>query len=70
YSEELVSFEDWFLYRQLHKSGWFGEVIPERLFRYRVREGSMLKSDGVPNLDRIESEMNALVLDEEMQWTS
>ncbi len=70
YSEELVSFEDWFLYRQLHKSGWFGEVIPERLFRYRVREGSMLKADGVPNLDRIESEMNALVLDEEMQWTS
>lgn len=70
YSEELVSFEDWFLYRQLHNSGWFGEVIPERLFRYRVREDSMLKSDGVPNLDRIESEMNALVLDEEMQWTS
>src|SRR5207253_751015 len=37
YSDELTSYEDWFLYRELHEAGHYGVVLPERLFEYRVR---------------------------------
>ena len=43
YSVDLTSYEDWFLYRELHHAGLFGAVIPERLFRYRVRDESMMR---------------------------
>jgi hypothetical protein len=38
---------DWELYRWLRADGRFGAVVPERLGRYRVRPGSILRSHGV-----------------------
>jgi glycosyltransferase involved in cell wall biosynthesis len=69
YSVELTSYEDWFLYRQLHHAGLHGDVIPRRLFRYRVRADSMLRSVGLRRNERIADEMNALILEGETRWT-
>jgi hypothetical protein len=37
---------DWELYRWLRHDGRFGAVIPERLARYRLRPGSLLRTYG------------------------
>ncbi len=70
YSEELTSFEDWHLYRRLQRAGHFGVVIPERLLRYRVRADSMQAQIAQPNRDRLLSEIDALIRENETQWTS
>lgn len=70
YSPELTSFEDWALYRAMHERGLFGTVIPERLLDYRIRGDSMLRQIGAPNQERIEGEIRARILEEEMQWTA
>jgi hypothetical protein len=46
-----------------------GDVIPRRLFRYRVRADSMLRSVGLRRNERIADEMNALILEGETRWT-
>jgi glycosyltransferase involved in cell wall biosynthesis len=70
YSEELTSFEDWALYRQLRGAGHFGVVIPERLVRYRVRADSMQAQFAQPNRPRLEGEIEALIRENEVRWTS
>jgi len=70
YSEELTSFEDWAFYRQLREAGHFGAVIPERLFRYRVREDSMQARIAQPRRVRLEGEINALIRENQVRWTS
>ena len=37
FDPELASYEDWDLFRELAAAGLYGRVIPERLYRYRVR---------------------------------
>jgi glycogen(starch) synthase len=69
YDEELTSFEDWMLYRELHHAGHYGIVIPERLIRYRVREDSMIRETGLPNAARLAGELQARVLERGMTWT-
>jgi glycosyltransferase involved in cell wall biosynthesis len=69
YSPELTSYEDWFLYRQLHEAGLFGDVIPRRLFRYRVRTESMLRTVGLRRDARILEEMNARLVESGVTWT-
>lgn len=70
YSEELTSFEDWALYRELRGAGHFGVVIPERLIRYRVHADSMQAQIAQPRRDRLEGEIEALMREREMRWTS
>lgn len=68
YHVDLTSYEDWFLYRQLHHAGYTGDVIPRRLFRYRIRTESMLRSTGLAHIGRLFAEMNALLIESEVPW--
>ncbi len=70
YSTELVSYEDWLLYRELAAAGHYGTVIPERLFFYRVRGDSMTREVGAPRIGRLYDEMNAHMRERSMRWTS
>ena len=47
YDEWLTSFEDWDLYCTLAEQGHQGAVIPEFLFYYRQREGSLVRTEVV-----------------------
>jgi glycogen synthase len=68
YSADMTSYEDWLLYRELHAAGHHGAVIPERLFRYRVREESMMREIGVPETPRLVGEMRAHMLERATLW--
>ncbi|MEA2302265.1 MAG: glycogen synthase [Solirubrobacteraceae bacterium] len=68
YSRDLTSYEDWDLYRRLARAGHFGMVIPERLFRYRVRENSMIRRVGIPHTGRLREEMAAGMREREVRW--
>ena len=70
YSPDLTSYEDWELYRGLHRAGHYGRVIPERLLLYRVRESSMIRDVGLSQHDRLYREMNAHLREEEVEWES
>jgi glycogen synthase len=70
YGEDLASYEDWDLYRRLARAGHLGIVIPERLFRYRVREDSMIRRLGFPHTERLYGEMAAGVREREVRWVS
>ena len=70
YSHDLTSFEDWFLYRRLAAAGHLGVVIPEPLFLYRVRPGSMMRDTGMPQLARILGEMRAHEREAAIDWTA
>ncbi|MGI8804011.1 MAG: glycosyltransferase [Solirubrobacteraceae bacterium] len=68
YSADLTSYEDWDLYARLARAGHFGVVIPERLFRYRVRENSMIRQLGFPHTARLREEMAAGAREREVRW--
>src|SRR5438270_11381077 len=68
YSQDLTSYEDWDLYRRLARAGHFGIVVPERLFRYRVRENSMIRQVGFPHTARLREEMAAGMREREVRW--
>ncbi|MCW3039963.1 MAG: glycosyl transferase group 1, partial [Solirubrobacterales bacterium] len=70
FSEGLTSFEDWALYRELARAGRHGRVIPEMLWRYRVREQSMLREVGLGHDERLRDEMDALIREQEVTWVS
>lgn len=70
YSEELTSYEDWHLYRELQRAGRRGAVIPERLLRYRVRPDSMTNEIAIANRERIKAEIDARMRESEVAWTS
>ncbi len=70
YSEELTSYEDWHLYRELARAGRYGCVIPERLLRYRVHSESMQARIAVPRQARLRNEIAALMRESEVRWTS
>ncbi|HEV3056101.1 MAG TPA: glycosyltransferase, partial [Solirubrobacteraceae bacterium] len=70
YSEELASFEDWHLYRELQRVGHFGAVIPERLLRYRIRADSMQAEIAQPRRARLVGEIEALIRENATRWTS
>jgi glycogen(starch) synthase len=70
YSEELTSYEDWHFYRELGSAGHFGVVIPERLFRYRVRADSMQSQIAQPNRERLVGEIDARIRENAIRWTS
>jgi glycosyltransferase involved in cell wall biosynthesis len=70
YSPDLTSYEDWFLYREMHHAGLLGAVIPERLFNYRIRSDSMMREIGQPLLERLVGEMRAMMIERAVQWTA
>ena len=70
YSEELTSYEDWELFRRLRRAGLFGHCVPERLMRYRVRDDSMLREVGLPEVSRLDGELKAHLTGEEVEWKS
>jgi glycogen(starch) synthase len=70
YSEELTSFEDWHFYRELQRAGQIGEVIPERLLRYRVRGDSLTARVVHRHRGRLHAEIEALMHENGMRWTS
>ena len=43
--------------------------MPERLFRYRVREESMMRKIGARSIGRIAGEVHALRRERAMRWT-
>ncbi|MEO1007726.1 MAG: glycosyltransferase [Planctomycetota bacterium] len=46
YDERLTAFEDWDLYCALARRGERCMIVPEFLFHYRIRPGSMLRTEG------------------------
>lgn len=70
YSQDLTSYEDWGLYRQLGHAGRRGIVIPERLIRYRVRSDSMTQEVAIANRQRIVEEVDAHTREGDVRWTS
>lgn len=68
YSPELASYEDWALYRRMARAGLYGAVVPEPLFRYRVREESMTRQDAQPHVARLLSELRAHEINATTQW--
>jgi glycosyltransferase involved in cell wall biosynthesis len=68
YSETVPVIEDWTLYRALWRAGLHGHVIPERLLRYRVRPGSMLRG-GAIRMDHLHAQATAELDREEVAWT-
>jgi glycogen synthase len=70
YSQDLTSYEDWQLYRELRAAGLYGHVIPERLLRYRVRGESMLRDIGLPLQARLKGEMDAHLIERRIEWVS
>ncbi len=65
---ELTSYEDWFHFRELHHAGLFGDVVPERLFRYRVRPDSMLRTVGLRQEAVLHAEMHARTIERSVPW--
>ena len=70
YSPDLISYEDWLLYYDLQRGGHHGAVIPERLFRYRMRPDSMMRTDGQPDTGTIVDEIRAHVRENEVRWVA
>jgi glycogen(starch) synthase len=70
YSPDLTSYEDWLFYADLARAGHHGAVIPERLFRYRVRPESMMRQDGSPRTGLIFNEIRAHLREKETQWVA
>lgn len=68
YSVDLTSYEDWLLYRELARAGHHGAVVPERLFRYRVRPESMMRTEGSVRTEMIVNEITAHLRESEVQW--
>jgi glycogen(starch) synthase len=68
YRTDLTSYEDWQLYRELHVAGLYGRVIPEPLLTYRIRTSSMLRQRGMPQHERLLSEMDAYLVESQMEW--
>lgn len=48
YDEWLTSFEDWDLWCTLVEHGYRGVAIPEFLLKYRLRQGSLIRSEVLP----------------------
>lgn len=68
YDPEFPSYEDWYLFRQLHDAGLYGHALPQRLYRYRIRSKSMLRAVGDGDNERVREEMDARALERSVQW--
>jgi glycosyltransferase involved in cell wall biosynthesis len=69
YSQDLTAYEDWSLYRDLGENGYEGLIVPERLFRYRIRPESMFRQIGVPHAERLKREIDTHLMEGRIEWT-
>ena len=69
YSQDLTAYEDWSLYRDLGEHGHEGLIIPERLFRYRIRPESMFRQIGMPHAERLKREVDTHLREGRIEWT-
>src|SRR5881394_520649 len=69
YSHDLTGYEDWSLYRDLGENGYEGIIIPERLFRYRIRPESMFRQIGMPKAERLKGELGTHLREGRIEWT-
>jgi glycogen synthase len=70
FDPELASYEDWDLFRELAAAGRYGQVVPRKLYRYRVRRRSMIRALGVPEMRRHANHMRARERERGVQWTA
>ncbi|WP_160165573.1 glycosyltransferase [Conexibacter woesei] len=68
YRTDLVSLEDWQLWRELRDAGHHGIVMPTRLLDYRVRADSKLRTMGLPNVERLAGELLAHQRERGVRW--
>ncbi len=68
YDPEFPSYEDWHLFRRLHRTGHYGFVVPQRLFRYRVRRASMLRRTSDAQIQRLRAQMEGHLREAEVEW--
>lgn len=69
YCENLASHEDWEFYSALERCGKQGCVIPDRLYNYRIRPDSMLRTVAPPRLAQLEAERRANLVYRSVKWT-
>ncbi len=69
YTEDLAAYEDWDFYTRLADVELYGCVIPERLFRYRVRRDSMLRAVAERRQARLQGELAARRKEGQVTWT-
>jgi glycogen synthase len=70
YSVDLTSYEDWEHFRRLGEAGYEGQIIPERLLSYRIRDVSMVRTIALHQHDRLIGEMDAHLIEAGTSWTS
>ncbi|MGI8461088.1 MAG: glycosyltransferase [Solirubrobacterales bacterium] len=70
FDPELASYEDWDFFRELAAAGLYGQVVPEPLYRYRIRRRSMARTVGVPEQHRHANEMHARERERSVRWTA
>lgn len=68
YRTDLVSLEDWQLWRELRDAGHHGIVMPTRLLDYRVRSDSKLRTIGLPNVGKLAGELLAHQRERSVRW--
>jgi hypothetical protein len=71
YRDEMAYAEDHQLYRELRWADHYGEVIPEKLYRYRIRPGSMTREYDASSLlqsGRVDEELAGVTRRESMNW--
>jgi hypothetical protein len=70
YDDEMTSYEDWLLFREMQDAGLLGAIVPERLFRYRVRTQSMTRQIARPSLERLMGDFEARRRERAWRWVA
>jgi len=70
YSTDLHGFEDWALYRELRSHGLIGQVIPERLIGYRLRDDSMMRAVSQQREQWVRQAIDAHLVEASVEWTA
>lgn len=68
YSSDVAGFEDWALYREMRRRGLIGHVIPEPLFRYRIRDDSMMRVVASPRVAWAQQAIDARLVEADVEW--
>lgn len=70
YSTDLHGFEDWALYRELRRHDLIGQVIPERLIGYRLRDDSMMRAVSSQREQWVRQAIDAHLVEASVEWTA
>ena len=70
YSTDLHGFEDWALYRELRRERLIGQVVPERLIGYRLRDDSMMRTVSAQREQWVRQAIDAHLVEASVDWTA